>query len=282
MFRLALRTTGIRICASVGLLGLLVSSWSVSAQSATETALGAISTVGPVQSDSSTVVEIPKKFRKTRSTLPGTSQLCFMPGVGWQSIPLSTGGNAEGSSGLKPFDNFRIRQFEPKRASKSPYRRPSGGEQASDIACSGFAGNTVMSAFSMANRADPMTPSGSMGTTSDRFSVNSELNSAGTAASQGATQDTTPKRSVGISILGTHLDGLRDRAYASPFKLRREIWNAPDLQTRIKLGRQLEIQAKKATRSGKDLRTSRSTKEKGRNMTKTHRRYREEDDTSMR
>lgn len=277
----------------VALFVFVVASPHMEAQSApaqsSETLVDGLPTDIGVPGDLSTAVPSTKKSKKARSMAaitPAEPQLCFLPGVGWQNVSFPTVGNAEGSSGLERFGNTRIGQLAPKRAWKPAYRRPSGGEQASNTVCSELVGNTMQSGLSMGHQAEPMHPAASIDTNAatNNESANSELSSTDMNASRGALLGSRPKPAAGTVILGAQSDRLRNRAYESPFKLRREIWNAPDLQTRIRLERQLERLANKSARSDHDLGANRSLKQYGkrRNRTRMQRSFREEDRKSRR
>ena len=290
MSRPVMRMAKVRRLVPVALLGFLVASACIEAQSGSETPVGALSTGTALQVNPFAVavpsgMTVPtKKSSKTRSMAAGASgapRLCFLPGIGWQSVPFSTLGDAEQASGRGASGRAATRQFTFSGTAESPFSRPSGGGQSNDTVCSGFVANTTASGLSIGNRVPPRTPLGSTDVevpVSGTPLANSELGPAGITAPKGGMPGLSSMPSAATSILGTQSNGLKNKAYTSPFELRRMKWNAPDLPTRIKLQRQLEILAKKSTRSvdhpgkGRSMRES----EKGSKGARAHRRYSED------
>ena len=289
MSRPVMRMAKVRRFVPVALLGFLVASTCVEAQSGSETPVGVLSTGTSLQVDPSAVavpsgVTVPtKKIRKARSTIAGAlgaPRLCFLPGIGWQIVPFSTAGDAEQESGRGASGTAATRQFTFSDPAESAFSRPSGGAQADNTVCSGFVADTTASRLSIGNLVPPITPLGSTGvnvTMRERPLANSELDPAGTPV-QGAIPGLNSMPTAGTNILGTQSNGLKNKAYTSSFELRRMMWNAPDLPTRMKLQRQLEILAKKSTRSADHPGNGGSMKEfeKGSKGTKVHRSYSED------
>jgi hypothetical protein len=121
------------------LFAAIVASASAGAQSGSGASVGALSTGTALQGDPSAVAVPTKKTGNARSMVagaPGAPRLCFQPGVGWQSVPLSTVGVAEQASGRGASGRTGTGQFALRCVAKSAYSRPSGGGQASDIVCS--------------------------------------------------------------------------------------------------------------------------------------------------
>jgi len=182
----------------------------------------------------SSYTRITAKARKPSGSLrkgaipSGGAPLYFQPGIGWQSVPVSTpmgagepgvpGTPIDGTSGM-----IEARGSETGGSSISGHAQPLGAKKAMPSE------RPAMSTSTIAPEAlidDVIT----------------------------GTHSLAGRRSV---VSTDQINGLKAHAYVSSIKLRRMIRNAPDLQTRIKLQ---EIQDKLANKSHISTATSKGNK----------------------
>ena len=191
----------------------------------------------------------------TRTLQGGTSRLCFEPGIGWQSIPISAPVSMEmlnvrsssmGSVAGRP----ETKDSASNSGSRSKSARSLGANTAVENGCptrlTNIPASRAISDVISADRVRSITsvPSTRINSRASKWlDIGSSTNPAGNATSQ---RHFVSFGSVPIgnnhfaarstsSISADEVTALKSRAYLSPIKLRRMIRNAPDLQTRIEL-----------------------------------------------
>jgi len=228
---------------SIVLLTLLVASANVEAQSGVSSSDETSSL--PVHQASQ--FGMASKAKATEARRAGNasvlarraSQLCFLPGIGWQRIPIAT----KDTTGVTGTQSSHLKGEE-----QSPYvgivrlayKYPSGMGLNSNAPCTGaFSSVTAPEVLkedygkAAASHNPVGINSGSQEPLYRNPLVNDSLiNVIGNGIRWPGAMDTT---STG-TVLGRPSE-LRGRAHTSPIELRREIRNAPDLMTRIKLRR---------------------------------------------
>ncbi len=191
-----------------------------------------------------------KKSMNAGAETQQATQLCFLPGIGWQSVVVPSVGEA---------DTQRL-------AVSTAYSRRAGTEQASD-GCSGLSANSPLPELSRVSQEQPTASIdlkalttkindgllANYGITSAKQATyqrgllgmnsmppGSAVNPTGTIGSQRGIQGLSSMPTARGSTFGLEATGIRSKAYSSTFELRRMMWNAPDLETRFKLHRLLE------------------------------------------
>jgi hypothetical protein len=253
----------------VALFALLVASASAGAQSGGATSSGVLSSGAALQGSQSGVVTTAKKTGNKRSMIAdagarGAPRLCFQPGVGWQSVPLSTVGGAGDTSESRSSGGTVVKQSTLSSTPKSAYAQPSGASHATNTACSESSPSAAASGVSVDSHAQSMTSINSTGMNTgaqDWLGANSAINPASTGASQGGTAGLSSMAAGRTSVVGARTNGLKKRTYTSSIELRRMMRSAPDLQTRMKLQREQETLTKKSTKSSYHSTNERSIQE---------------------
>ncbi len=253
----------------MALLALLVASASARAQSGGAKSSGKLSSGAALQETQPAVVTTAKKSGNKRSMIAGASaqgglRLCFQPGVGWQSVPLSTVGGAGDTSESGSSGGMGVKQSKLSDTAKFAYAQPSGASQATNTECPGSSPSAVASGASVDSHAQSMTSIDSTGMNTgaqDWLGTNSVINPASTGVSQGGTAGRSSMAAGRTSVVGARTNGLKYKAYTSSIELRRMIRSAPDLQTRMKLQKQQETLARKSTNSFDHSRNERLMKE---------------------
>jgi len=224
----------------------------------------------------------------TMGAIPGESpSLCFLPGIGWQRIPISPfrgtekvsttatpGGGASGGMGAD--------EAVTGGSSSTLYTEPSGTKHSTSSECPGTLTNTMAPAVAIddgmgGKQAQVLTSvrAASMNAgAQDWLRANSVLNPASGAASQRLTMGLTSMPTDGTHVLAgsrsgvsaAQVNGLKAHAYVSSLALRRMMRSAPDLETRIKLQELQDYLAKKSRIS-----TVTSTKDKAKTQSQKQR-----------
>ena len=282
----------------MALFALLAASASAVAQSGGVTSSGALSSGAALQGGQSGVVTTAKKTGNKRSMIAGAGargalRLCFQPGIGWQSVPVSSFGatgelGASGAPGSANSGGIEAKGSATGGSSQSLYAGLSGAKQAMSNECPGTLTNTMAPGVAIndgigAKQAQVMT---SVRATSmnagaqDWLQANSVLNPASSAASQRLTLGLSSMPAGGTHVsAGTRsgvsaaqINGLKAHAYVSSLKLRRMLRNAPDLETRIKLQELQDKRAKKTRSSAAKSAGSKTARERleNRPASKTH------------
>ncbi len=177
------------------------------------------------------------------------TQLCFLPGIGWQSVAVPTVGDT---------DTQRL-------TSSTAHSRRAATAQGSD-GCSELSANSAVSGVSRGGQKeaaaslglnapapgmngftvnDASSPPGQ--STYERSLLGISSMSAGLAKESAKRAIPSSREMQGLNsmlsasgVFGAQPKGIKNKAYTSTFELRRRIWNAPDLETRFALERQLE------------------------------------------
>jgi hypothetical protein len=189
-----------------------------------------------------------KKSMNAGAETQQATQLCFLPGIGWQSVVVPSVGEA---------DTQRL-------AVSSAYARRAGAEQAND-GCSGLSANSPPSELSRGSQEQPAASIDLKALTTKindvaKYGITAEkqatyqrgllgMNSMSPASAGKSTSTIGSQRGIQVlssmptargSTFGLDASGIRSKAYSSTFELRRMMWNAPDLETRFKLQRLLD------------------------------------------
>jgi hypothetical protein len=182
--------------------------------------------------------------------------LCFVPGIGWQRIPIPpfrvTGKvSTTGIPGGGAPDGMGADGAAAGGSSSAVYAHPSGAKQSISNECPGTLTNAMAPGVAIDDgiggkhaQAIPSVRATSMNAPAqDWLQTNSVLNPASSAASQRLTMGLTSMPAGGTDVLaGTRsgvsaaqINGLKGHAYVSSIELRRMMRSAPDLETRIEL-----------------------------------------------
>ena len=205
----------------------------------------------------------------TMGAIPGElPSLCFVPGTGWQRIPISSfrvtvevstagtpGGGASGGMGAA--------EAAARGSKQSMYARFSGAKQAISNECPGTLTNTLAPGVAIDDgmgikHAQPIPSARATSMNAgaqDWLQANSVLNPASSAAYQrltmglssipaGVTHVSAGSRSA---VSEAQINGLKAHAYVSSIELRRMMRSAPDLEKRIKL-QELQKRVEKKSR----------------------------------
>jgi len=207
----------------------------------------------------------------------GTSRLCFEPGIGWQSIPISAPASMQMLNvGRQPMGSAAGRAETKNSVTNSgsgfTFARSPGASTAIETGCPTKLTNIPPSgAVSDVIIADRVGSVSSVPSTRINSGASNWLDTE--SVTDRANHATSRRHFVGLgsvpignkhfaarsasSISADEVTALKSRAYLSPIQLRRMIRNAPDLQTRIELR---ELRDKLAKRSHKVRGTARKDK----------------------
>lgn len=234
------------------------------------TTVGGLS-AGPALPGYSSVVAAPaKKGLRPKWKLPeaaGTSHLCFEPGIGWQIILAPAAGNGGPALGNGVAGRTAGGKSTSSGIAKSAFAQPSGEGPTIGNACPETFSNIPAPGAQVGSRAQSITPTASKGISAGihggprSHSANNSAgfgNIGGGISGPGVIPATGAAPTAGTRILGMQSPGLKSKAHVSRLELRRMIWDAPDLETRMRLRKQLKELDKKPAHSAGASRNGRS------------------------
>jgi len=211
---------------------------------------------GSPQLGKQTGFRVTSRVKATKSRRPGNAslvtrgglQLCFLPGIGWQRSPSATTTDTTNLTEIQSSDLNGEKPSTIVGIVRRVYKHPSGMGLNTSAPCTG--------SFSSVTAAEVLKEDyGGAAASPNPVSINSGSkeslypNPLINDPSTNATDNSMPRhRAMDVRGTGTLLEPsgeLTGRAHMSSIELRREIRNAPDLATRIRLRRlQNELERK--------------------------------------
>ena len=198
---------------------------------------------------------------KAGANAQGASQLCFLPGVGWQTVPKTTVGDTtkiteSRSAGLRGTKQSTL-------VARPVNQSPSGADRNRNSTCSGSFSNVTASEVLNENYGTTMSansPTEISSSTQNGLQAKSAFNVLDNSIPRWRATGSSSIITRGKRTVSNPSSELMGGAHLSPIELRREIRNAHDLTTRIKLRRlQLdESRASGANRTGRHIGTKHS------------------------
>jgi hypothetical protein len=260
MSHLVLKIAKVQRLLPIALLTLLVASGSIEAQSGATSSDELSSGAGHARVPFGVASRV--KTTDTKRSLNASvdarrgSQLCFLPGVGWQSVPVSTDGDTTGMIETRSSNGTRVNRSTLVGVARSFYKRPSGAGLNSGRPCAGtFSSVTVpgVSKESYGKVMSSINPTGISSGTQVWLDPNSEIDDSlisgiGHSSPERGAMGWNSMVTQGRRVLQGQSSALKKRAYTSPIELRREIRDAPDLITRIRL-RRLQVELDQRSRA---------------------------------
>jgi len=174
------------------------------------------------------------------------SKLCFLPGIGWQMVTILNVQDTTEMSGTQSSNLKGVKQATFVGVAQSDYKHPSGTNWNSNTTCSGTFSSVAAPEVFKENYGKAMSsdkPTGIYSGTQAWSNSNSPINDSVISVVDsgiphgGRVMGWSSTEVGGTSLLPERSSGLMGRAHLNPIELRREIRNAPDLTTRIRLRR---------------------------------------------
>ena len=208
-----------------------------------------------------------KRSMLASGVVPGESQyLCFQPGVGWRRAPqavMNSTGHLTATSATGSSTGIQTGGSAAGPDSGTANAIPSGARQTKSDQCAGSvtgaaASRSAMNALMAGAQTQPEysnvpTMNMNAGAQNNELQVNSGLNLEHGLASPGSEMgahsglDNSKRVSqhAGTSVSTDSGSNFGYHAYINPIQLRKEMWNAPDLETRLRLQKLIDGQKKK-------------------------------------
>ena len=184
----------------------------------------------------------------------GVSQLCFLPGIGWQRSPIATTVDTTDMTEIQSSALKGEKQPTFVGMLRSVYRHPSGMGLNSNAPCTGSFSSVMAPEVLKEDYGGAAASHNPVGINS-RSKVPLYPNPLIDDPLVNVIENSIPRRGAmdarGTGSVFEPSGELTGRAHMSPIELRREIRNAPDLATRIKLRRlQSELERKSRALTG--------------------------------
>jgi hypothetical protein len=240
------------------LVALFLASANLGAQSGGSRSTGALA--GTALPGNLTVPAAPaKKGTIARQKAAGAArktQICFQPGVGWQMLTAPSAGSSGMAYGDQSVHSPGQSQSTTSRVTKPAFSRPSGSARAAEETCSAVLPLPPANGAIPTNVPGLVNPGGSSLTEIENGTAGGSTYGTSTPGFGSATSGSTlggaspapGQGSFGAMPLGEpQSTGMEGKTYISPIALRRLLRNTPDLETRIRVRRQLEGLRKEAT-----------------------------------